>query len=230
MRPTRTLHSPNLSTSPNPNPPPKAQSLHPPHLPLPRYTPFCRLQLPRAILLRLLPSPATTERLMPTFPKPPPPFPHRTSSLAHRSHNGRTPPRAVLQLLQACTFLNSLLWRRCLTETFPILQTISDYAIFRHITSPVSNDHAFAFILLICKSVPTLWSTIDELAQSAFIYVYNGNLWHLPLRITNMFLPETLQGSPTTCKECIHLHYPRQSRPHDPVNNPDDNRSSPQEQ
>ena len=78
--------------------------------------------------------------------------------------------------------------------------------------------------MLTCKSVPTLWCIISNIINVSFTYVYNGNLWYLP----NLFLPETLQGSPTTCKECIHLHY-RKSRPQNPDNDPDYNSDPPQE-
>ena len=217
--PTRKPHSPNLSTSPNLAPCPTQDFLLR-HLPLPRYTPFCQLQLPRATLLRLLPSPFITERQLPTFPNPPHPLLRRTSSLALKSHDGRAPPSYAIRLLKACTLLDSLLWRKCLTAPLPITHFASDYAIIRLLTSHGSSGHAPALVMLACKSVPTLLCTISNIIDVSFMYVYNGNLWNL-WYLPNLFLPETLQGSPTTCKECIHLHY-RKSRPRNPDNDPDD--------
>merc|ERR1711884_199011 len=84
------------------------------------------------------------------------PLPRRTSSLALKSHNGRIPPSYAIRLIKACTYLDSLLWRKCLTTPLPITHFASDYAILRLLTSHVSSGHAPALVILACKSVPTL--------------------------------------------------------------------------
>ena len=99
-------------------------------LPFPQYIPFCRLQLPRATLLRLLPSPSLTERQLPVFPTPtPPPLRPVTSPLETRNHDGRTPPQYTLALLNSCTKHDFLLIRHCQITPLPFCKTAIDLAI-----------------------------------------------------------------------------------------------------